>query len=481
MEYLPINIDIKNKNVLVIGAGEVAARKIKMLLKAKAKITCLSLQFSDEIKQLANKHPIELKQVDLEAAAEQYLAAEYLKSFQLVISATDNGFIAKRVFRLGQEHHILVNTVDQRDLCNYITPAMVDRSPVMIAISSSGSAPVLARNIREKIETLIPHNLGELAAKADSMRDSVIQRFSSFSLRKRFWEKFFKSSYATDVLNRQTLPDEESIINNISKITSQNGSVALVGAGPGDPELLTIKALRHIQEADVVFHDRLISEEILNLVRKDAELISVGKQQGNHSVPQDQINELLIKHAQMGHQVVRLKGGDPFVFGRGGEELQALKKNGVPFSIVPGITAAIGCSAYAGIPLTHRDHAQNVLFITAHCKNSIDTLDWPSLAREQQTLAVYMGLMKSEQLSSQLIGHGKSPETPIAIIENGTTNKQRVIRSQLNHLATSIKNNAIKSPALIIIGEVAALNDDLAWFNTQIENSDNIHQLSKTA
>lgn len=469
MKYLPINIDIKDKEVLVIGAGDVATRKIKMLLKAKAQITCTSLTFSQEIKFLAKSHDIQLIKVNLEHYANTYLTAKFLNKFQLIISATNNTFIAKRVFKLGQDNKLLVNTVDQRHLCNYITPAMVDRSPIMIAISSSGAAPVLARNIREKIERLIPNNIGVLAEKAEELRAKVIQNFSSFSLRKRFWEKFFKSRFATDLLNKNNVPDDEIIINEIANNISDKGSVALVGAGPGDPDLLTIKALRLIQEADVVFHDRLVAKEIIELVRRDAEVISVGKKQGCHSVPQDEINDLLVKHAKQGQLVVRLKGGDPFVFGRGGEELQALKKHDIPFSIVPGITAAVGCSAYAGIPLTHRDHAQNVLFITAHCKNSIDTLDWPSLAREQQTLAVYMGLMKSELLSEQLVAHGKNPKTPIAIIENGTTNKQRVIRTQLNQLSQSIINHEIKSPALIIIGDVAALNDDLAWLNTQID------------
>ncbi len=464
MNYLPINIDLRNKPTLVLGGGGVALRKIKMLLKAGAQITCISLYFEDEIQKLSKGQKLHLRKADLVADSAKILTTAFLSKYQLVITATDNEFIAKRVYQIAQDNQILVNTVDNRNLCNYITPAIVDRSPISVAISSSGTAPVLARNIREKIEKMLPQNIGQLAKKAHSMRHAVIQNIASFTGRKHFWERFFDSEHADDLLNNREIVNNETIIKSITNQLKTKGEVALVGAGPGDPELLTIKALRLIQEADVVFHDRLVSPEIIELVRRDAELISVGKTQGHHSVPQDQINQLLVKHAQKGQKVVRLKGGDPFVFGRGGEELQALKQHGIKFSIVPGITAAVGCSAYAGIPLTHRDFAQNVLFVTAHCKNSIDTLDWVSLAREKQTIAVYMGLMKSEVLSAKLIAHGKNPQTPVAIVENGTTQQQRVVRGQLQNLSERIASQNISSPALIIIGEVAALNDDLAWF-----------------
>ncbi|MCX7555169.1 siroheme synthase CysG [Marinicella sp. S1101] len=464
MQYLPINIDIKNKPTLVLGGGSVAYRKIKMLLKAGTQITCISLSFEPPIETLAQQQKLHLIRADLLAESVHYLTALYLSDFRLIISATDNDEIGARVFQIGEENQILVNTVDEKKWCNYITPAMVDRDPIMVAISSAGSAPVLARNIREKIEQVLPKNLGRLAEKAQSLRHKVNQLPLSFTLKKRFWERFFSSSHATDLINSRAVPDDDKLIDDIHNQVDKGGEVLLVGAGPGDPELLTIKALRAIQEADIVLHDRLVSNDILELIRRDAEIISVGKTQGFHSVPQDEINSLLVKYALQGNKVVRLKGGDPFVFGRGGEELAQCQSAGVKFSIIPGITAAVGCAAYAGIPLTHRDHAQNVLFVTAHCKNSIDVLDWPALARKRQTLAVYMGLMKSAVLSKELINHGRKACTPVAIIENGTTQQQRVIRGQLSQLTELINKHKVKSPALIIIGEVAALNENLAWF-----------------
>jgi uroporphyrin-III C-methyltransferase/precorrin-2 dehydrogenase/sirohydrochlorin ferrochelatase len=482
MDYLPINIDLKNKDCLVLGAGAVAARKIQILLKVGAKVTCIGLQISKEILALSEKRKLRLINADLKAHSDTILNSNYIKEFKLVVSTTGDSFIAQKVYRICELNHILVNTVDNRSLCNYISPAIVNRNPVIISVSSSGAAPVLARNIREQIEKLIPAKLGLLALKADSLRNKVKKTFNSMIERKKFWESFFERSISEDILNERSLGSDESIIQEIGSNIDSQGEVALVGAGPGDPELLTIKALRVMQKADIVFHDRLVSNEILELVRRDAELVSVGKSQGNHSVPQDQINQLLVKHAQLGKRAVRLKGGDPFVFGRGGEELQELKKHEIKFQIVPGITAAVGCSAYAGIPLTHRDYAQNVLFVTAHCKDSRDTLDWKSLAREKQTLAVYMGLMKSAYLSDNLIKHGKNPQTPVALIENGTSRQQRVIRGQLNNLQQTIELHNVVSPALIIIGEVAALADDLSWFNPQNnKNKTPIQQYSKIA
>lgn len=480
MDYLPINIDLKGQPVLVFGAGEVAKRKITMLLKAGARITCIGLRINPAIVALKNKQKITLKIADLHEQ-NKYIKAEYLKQFRLVISATDDAQLSERIYQTCDQHHVLINTVDDQQRCNYITPAIVDRNPVLVAISSGGSAPILAKQLKTQLEQTIPHKLGLLAAKAQALRPLVKQKIKSFLPRKQFWQQFFNSRFASDILQGKVSTNSEQIIEQLSQSEQIVGEVALVGAGPGDPELLTIKALQSLQQADVVFYDRLVSPEILELIRKDAELIGVGKSAGHHSVPQDQINELLIKHAQQGKKVVRLKGGDPFVFGRGGEELQALKQQHIPFRIVPGITAAVGCSAYAGIPLTHRDLAQNVLFVTGHCKNSIDTLDWPSLAREQQTIAVYMGLLKSVHLSSQLIKHGKNPNTPVALIENGTSETQRVFTTVLKDLADTVEQNNIASPTLIVIGEVAALAEDLAWFNPDKAKNKKESAILKTA
>ncbi|MEZ5470294.1 MAG: siroheme synthase CysG [Marinicella sp.] len=482
MNYLPINIDLKNQPVLVFGAGEVAVRKIKLLLKAGAKITCIGLKISGDIIELGKHQSIQIKVSDLSQSKHPYLNGAYISQFRLVVSATDNHALSERIYQVCQQNHVLINTVDDKARCNYITPAIIDRDPLIISVSSSGAAPVLVKRIKTMLETDLPHRLGQLAQKADSLRASVKKVFTKFSQRKRFWESFFSSSHASDILQGRSSEDNDTIIKQFQSNKTPQGEVALVGAGPGDPELLTVKALQCLQKADVVLYDRLVSPEIIELIRKDATLIPVGKSAGHHSVPQEQINQWLVDHAKQGKQVVRLKGGDPFVFGRGGEELQTLKQHQIKFQIVPGITAAVGCSAYAGIPLTHRDFAQNVLFVTGHCKDSIDTYDWPSLAREQQTIAVYMGLMKSAHLSEQLIKHGKSPETPVALIENGTSVQQRVFTTILSDLSQTIDQHKVSSPTLIVIGEVAALANELAWFDpNSVNHSQPLELLTKTA
>ena len=458
MDYLPINIDIKNKKCVVLGAGTVAFRKIQMLNKAGAHVICVAKEFHKDIKLLNEK--IEL----IEGDVLDYLNCTNLKNSVLIISATGNHKLAQIIYKRVSQLNILINTVDDKQLCSYISPAIVNRNPIIISISSSGAAPVLARKIRESIEKLIPHNIGKLALFAKSIRTQVKNSLSSMLHRRKFWENFFNSTDSSQFLNTGLLSDSHSIIEKYSKNIKHTGEVYLVGAGPGDPELLTIKALRVMQQADVVLHDNLISDEILELVRRDAELINVGKSMSNHRVQQVDTNQLLIDHALKGKRVCRLKGGDPFVFGRGGEEIQALKKAHIKYQIVPGITAAIGCASYAGIPLTHRDYAQKVVFVTAHCKNSIDTLDWHSLAQEKQTLVVYMGLMKSQFLVEKLLSNGQRKTTPVAIIENGTCKNQRVITGELYELAQLISDNSVKSPALLVIGEVAKLANDLSWF-----------------
>jgi len=461
MEYLPINIDLKNKKCLVFGGGPVAYRKIQMLLKAGAQVFCVAQRINESIKNLDGNITTIHKEIFY------YLQYSNLSSFRLIISATDNDKLSHHIYKVAQLNNILINTVDNKQLCTYISPAIVNRDPIIVSISSSGSAPVLARKIREKIEKAIPHNIGILAKFASGLRDSVKHILPTLLQRKKFWEQLFNSSISSRIMDTGLQPNSHELINKLLPESNNEGEVFLVGAGPGDPELLTIKALRVMQEADVVFHDRLISSEILELVRRDAELINVGKSMGHHSVEQKDTNQLLIDHAQQGKRVCRLKGGDPFVFGRGGEEIQALKKARVKYQIVPGITAAIGCTSYAGIPLTHRDFAQSTVFVTAHCKDSIDTLDWSSLAKEKQTLVVYMGLMKSQYLSKNLISNGLSKITPVAIIENGTCHNQRVISGNLHELSGLIDQYKIKSPALIVIGEVAKLANELAWFNPQ--------------
>lgn len=458
MDYLPINIDLRNKECIVFGGGVVAYRKIQMLMNAGAKIICIAKNVHNSIKQIDGN--ITIIQQDIG----HFLKDTNLKYFSLIISATANDKLSHQIFKQAKLANVLINTVDNKNRCSYISPAIVNRNPVIISISSSGAAPVLARKIREGIEKILPHNTGILAQFAANIRHKVQFYLSSMQLRKKFWEYFFSSTISSRIMNTGYNPSTKFLIKQFRDKTTNEGEVFLVGAGPGDPELLTIKALRAMQQADVVFHDRLISQEILELVRRDAELINVGKSMGNHMVEQTDTNQLLIDYARQGKRVCRLKGGDPFVFGRGGEEIQALRKAQVKYQIIPGITAAIGCTSYAGIPLTHRDYAQKVVFVTGHCKNSIDTLDWQSLAQDKQTLVVYMGLMKSQYLLENLITNGKTETTPIAIIENGTCYNQRVISGKLIELTDLINIHSIKSPALLVIGEVAKLTEDLSWF-----------------
>jgi uroporphyrin-III C-methyltransferase/precorrin-2 dehydrogenase/sirohydrochlorin ferrochelatase len=466
MKHLPINIKLDSQAVWVLGGGPIALRKIQPLLSTGAVVYCVSRSFHSDIRTLTQDQSISLIQHDLQDLS----ILDQLPTPRLVVSATDDPIINRQVHQYAQSLHLLINTVDDQPLCDFITPAIVDRSPVVVAISTEGASPVLARMIKQKISYLLPDNLGQVASHARSLRDTVKQKITDFNARRRFWERFFAWSHSGFKLFRKAYqqPDKTSVERLIREVNDARGLVSLVGAGPGDPDLLTLKALKVLQTADVVLHDHLISGEIMALIRKDATLINVGKQAGKHLTKQQAINQLLAKHAKRGLHVCRLKGGDPFVFGRGGEEIQSLREQAIDFEIVPGITAAIGCAAYAGIPLTHRDHAQGLAFITAHCSDSRDTIDWQFYAKNQQTLAVYMGLIKADHLVSQLIRHGKDPDIPVAIVENGTRKQQRTITGQLHQLAAMIDDHEIRSPALIIIGEVAAYAQQLDWFSPHL-------------
>ncbi len=465
MNYLPINIKLKNKAVWVLGAGEVATRKISTLLKVKAEIHCCALEFSDEIKNweqqgLLQTHSKHLEQIDINLLP--------IKP-QLIVSATSDALVSRSAYDFAEQHGILLNTVDQPDLCNYLTPAIVDRSPLLIAISTEGSSPVLARLLKQKIEKLLPFGLQKIVQQAKALRPLIKKKIKNAQARRAFWEQYFDHDNQLVIDETQF---EENSMQSVNQLIQNNqvtqGKVYLVGAGPGNPELLTIKALQVMQKADVVLHDQLIPQAIIDLVRKDARLIDVGKSAGNHKTKQEHINQLLVEWAEKGLRVCRLKGGDPFVFGRGGEEIQTLSEYGIDFEIVPGITAAIGCAAYSGIPLTHRDHAQSVTFLTGHCQSSQDTIDWQFYAKDKQTLVVYMGLIKSPILQKKLITHGKNPSEPIAIIENGTAENQRVITGILSNLSELIDQHHVKSPALLVIGEVAQYAEQFKWYNKNI-------------
>ena len=465
MDYFPIFLRLVGERVLVVGGGEVAARKVELLLRASAAVTVVAPELIASLAALtaANK---------LTYVAGEF-QPEHLDGMRLAIAATDKHSINAWVAHQAERRHIPVNVVDDRELSRFIVPAIVDRSPVIVAIGSSGDAPVLTRRLREKLESFLPQRLGVLAKLAGKLRATVKARIEDAGARRRFWETFFDGPIASDVLADRTDPQdpalERRIHDALTSLATQGrpqGEVALVGAGPGDPGLLTLRALRALQNADVVLYDRLVSDEVLDLARRDAERIYVGKAAGNAHVSQEGINDLLVKLASEGKRVCRLKGGDPFIFGRGGEELEALAAAGIRFEVVPGITAAAGCAAYAGIPLTHRDHAQALTFVTGHCKGETDQLDWSLLARPGQTSVFYMGLGHLENIVARLIEHGVPQDRAAAVIEQGTRATQRVVTASLHELAAKVRAANIESPALLIVGEVTRLHETLHWFNS---------------
>ncbi|HHQ4687974.1 siroheme synthase CysG [Aeromonas veronii] len=455
MDYLPIFCRLDNKPVLLVGGGEVAERKARLLLDAGAQLTVVAPELDPELAELAANGSIEW------LAGE--FASEQLAGKWLVVAATDRREVNALVYQSANQARIFANVVDDPKRSSFIMPSIIDRSPLMVAISSGGKAPVLARLLREKLEALLPQHLGAVATFAGSLRDRVKARFASMGERRRFWERLLGADRLGQALARGDHASAHQLADSLFADESQSaGEVVLVGAGPGDPGLLTLHALRQMQQADVVVYDRLVSDEVMALVRRDAKRIFVGKQAGNHCVPQEGINQLLLEEAKKGQRVVRLKGGDPFIFGRGGEELETLVGTGIGLQVVPGITAASGCAAYAGIPLTHRDHAQSVRFVTAHGKGGARDLDWPLLAKDRQTLVFYMGLSSCATIREQLLAHGKASSTPVALIERGTQPCQRVIRGTLDELPALAVG--VESPALIMVGSVVTLADRLAWF-----------------
>lgn len=461
MDYLPIFYRLNGVRCLVVGGGEVAARKASLLHRAGALLRVVSPSFSSEMSLL-------LDGADrAERIQRQYVSAD-LEGVALVIAATDDKETNVRVSCDAKDRNIPVNVVDNPSLCTFILPSIVDRSPIVIAVSSGGQSPVLARMIRAKLETTIPATYGRLATLMGRFRDQVKARFKDVNQRRSFWESILSGPVAEYVFAGKDMDAEQLLSLQLADPNTpqpNKGEVYLVGAGPGDPDLLTFRALRLMQQADVVLYDRLVSPEILDLVRRDARRIYVGKARSDHAVPQERINEYLVELAQQGHRVCRLKGGDPFIFGRGGEEIDRLAQAGVQFQVVPGITAASGCASYAGIPLTHRDYAQSVRFIAGHLKDGTLDLDWDSLARERQTLVFYMGLIGLPTICERLIAHGLAPDTPIALVQQGTTRHQRVFISNLAEMPELIKNQDVNPPTLIIVGNVVKLRDKLNWFN----------------
>ncbi|GAA0854208.1 siroheme synthase CysG [Aliiglaciecola litoralis] len=458
MRYFPLFIDSQHLDCLVVGAGEVAARKIELLLKTQATITVVAPWVCQTVKNMASEGRITL--------IERSFEDDDIAQRDLIFVATDNSDTNAHIHALATAHRILVNVVDNTPLCKFITPSIIDRSPIIIAISSGGVAPVLLRYLRQKLESWIPQKIAKLGEFSERFRDTVKQKLSSVTARRYFWEEVLDGPIAEQILS-DNLSDAESMfadkLNTPDKQKAQ-GEVYLVGAGPGDPDLLTFKALRLMQKADVVVYDRLVSKDILELVRRDAEKIYVGKAQSKHTVPQQEINQLLATEALKGNRVVRLKGGDPFIFGRGGEELETLVKHNIRFQVVPGITAATGAASYAGIPLTHRDHAQSVVFATGHLKDDSINLDWPALVQKNQTVVFYMGLTGLPIICEKLIAHGMSTDMPIAMVESATLPHQRVVTGTLSTIQAIAKQAQIKPPSLIIVGTVVSLRESLNWY-----------------
>jgi len=458
MDFLPVFLRLDRQRALVVGGGQVALRKVHMLLRAGAHIRLVAPDISTELQTLLGADSAhELRQ--------RAFTETDLEGVKLAIAATDDQGVNTAVNQAATARNLPVNVVDQPQLCSFIFPSIVDRSPLIVAVSSGGNAPVLARLLRARLETLIPSAYGSLVQLLGKYRETARLRFATLTQRMRFWEGIVDGPVAELMMSGQQDKAEQLLLETLEQEVGKEaiGEVYLVGAGPGDPDLLTFRALRLMQRADVVLYDRLVSPVILALTRQDAEKIHVGKQRASHTMPQQDISRMLVSLAQQGKRVLRLKGGDPFIFGRGGEEIEELAAAHIPFQIVPGITAASGCAAYAGIPLTHRDHAQSVRFVTGHLKDGSCELDWQQLSQPGQTVVFYMGLVSLPLICGQLVAHGRSGQTPVALIEQGTTPQQKVHTGTLATMPALIATAEVQPPTLIIVGEVVSLHEKLKW------------------
>jgi uroporphyrin-III C-methyltransferase/precorrin-2 dehydrogenase/sirohydrochlorin ferrochelatase len=459
MDFLPIFLNIRGRRCAVIGGGEVAARKVSLLLEAGGAVSVYSPELCGALSDLRDAGK-------LQHVAERF-SEDMLDGCVIAIAATNDDVVNRQVSEAAIQRNVPINVVDQPELCSFIVPSIVDRSPVVVAVSTGGASPVLARLIRARLETLIPTAYGRLAQLVESFRDKVKARFRHSPKRRVFWEDVLQGPVAELVFAGQ---EEAARMELEKKLSSADGAgkpvgeVYLVGGGPGDPDLLTFRALRLMQQADVVVHDRLVSEEVLNLARRDAVRIYAGKERSHHAIPQEDINQLLVRLAKEGKRVVRLKGGDPFIFGRGGEEIETLAAEGIHFQVVPAVTAAAGCAAYSGIPLTHRDYAQSVVLVTGHLQDGTVNLNWKGLVQPDQTVVFYMGLQGVQTICRELIAHGMPDSTPAALVQQGTTRHQRVFTGTLATLPEIVENSKVRAPTLIIVGDVVRLRDKLKWF-----------------
>lgn len=461
MDYLPIYLTLADKPCLVVGGGNVAERKAGLLQRAGARVLIVAPELTASLQQLVEQGGVQWRQRAFEDAD--------IDGRHLVIAATSDSGVNARVSDLCQGRGIPVNVVDNADLCSFIVPSILDRSPVLVSVSTGGSSPVLARQLRARLETLIPSAYGRLAAMAESYRETAKAAIPAEGARRHFWEEVLQGPIAEMVFAGRDEEAKQALEDALKGKTASRdiGEVYLVGAGPGDPDLLTFRAVRLMQQADVVIYDRLVAGPILDMTRRDAERYYVGKEKDNHAVPQEGINQLLVEQARQGKRVLRLKGGDPFIFGRGGEEIETLAQEGVPFQVVPGITAASGCATYSGIPLTHRDYAQSVTFVTGHLKAGDLDLNWPALVQPRQTVVFYMGLTGISVIRDRLIEHGMSPDMPAALIEQGTTPNQRVLIGTVSTLPDIVQHAGVRAPTLTIVGEVVKLHEKLEWYEAE--------------
>ena len=496
MNTFPLFFKLDNRKVLIVGGGDVALRKADLLSRAGAAITIVAPSICDELHALLSdeKHTLIYENYN----------KKYMQGARVIIAGTDDEALNHQIHADATALNIPVNVVDTPHLCDFIFPAIVDRNPIVIGISSNGKAPVLARLLRARLETLIPQGYGKLAKLAGEFRSEVKNKIPTLTGRRQFWERAFEGKVselifagneteATAQLQKdlaetakkianQHSDDTEVATNSAANLDNQDtdsdisnkgenpvGEVYIVGAGPGDPELLTFKALRLMQQADIVFYDALVSPQVLDLCRRDADKVYVGKKRSNHAVAQLGINELLINEAKKGRRVVRLKGGDPFIFGRGGEEIESLRAHGVPYQVVPGITAANAAASYAGIPLTHRDHSQSVRFVTGFLKAGVPNEKFENLLDTNETVVFYMGLHSLERLTEGLIEAGRSSETPIAIVSNASMPNQQVLTGTLASIVERQEQAQLPTPALLIMGDVVALHHDLAWYNLHLQ------------
>jgi uroporphyrin-III C-methyltransferase/precorrin-2 dehydrogenase/sirohydrochlorin ferrochelatase len=476
MDFFPVFINLRGQAVVLAGAGAVAERKARLLLQAGAQVRVVARELNTQFRTWVEAGQIE--HCGLEYAREQ------LQGARLVFAATSDPELNRRIYQDAEQAGLLANVVDDPAHCRFISPAVIDRSPVQVAISTGGSSPVLARVIRGWIERLLPLGLGRVASGAGAMRQAVKTALPQ-SLRRGFWEQVLQeksirswSLQDGEQIQRQmqSALDErssQSLDVNATGPAGRSGKVFLVGGGPGRADLLTLRALHVLGQADVILHDQLVSEEVLDLARRDADRIDVGKRAGDHHRSQQQIHEIMVAEARKGRTVVRLKGGDPFIFGRGGEELEYLRDHGIAFEVVPGISAALGCAAYSGIPLTHRDHAAALTFVTGHgastdsSEGGHTTRDWRAIAGPGKTAVVYMGLKQAARIRSELLQSGISSELPVALVANGSRDQQRVVLGTVDELAQLAAAVEPGAPTLLIIGQVAALGSTLSWFQQQ--------------